>query len=240
VWGRPPQAQRGRAGGQKLLGWGIATPSGCSADPQRTPARHSGDRRTLGTSIPSGKHPAPHRPYRTRADRPLSHIKLPPATAAIVAILLLGFGLTLALPQPAWLAEPWAAPARTLTHANVIHTVLTAVALGVAGRLHERRFGSIATAILVASGAVGSILGVQLFDGQLLVGASGGALALCGALLIDLARRQASASLFGPLVAPMLLHGAIDAFVPGDYGLLHGIGLLVGVLLSRLGKARSS
>jgi membrane associated rhomboid family serine protease len=126
-------------------------------------------------------------------------------------------------------------PLRALVHVSPAHAVLTTVALAVAGRLHERRFGSWATAIVVVAGAAGSLIGVELLEAQPLVGASGGALALCGALLIDLARREASASLFGPLVAPMLLHGALDAMVPGDYGLLHGVGLFVGVMLSRLG-----
>ena len=148
------------------------------------------------------------------------------------------FGLVAQWPLPEWLAAPAALPARALVHASPLHAVLTAVALAVAGRLHERRFGSLATAIVVIAGALVSLAGTELIEGQQLVGSSGGALALCGALPIDLARRQASASLFGPLVAPMLLHGALDAMVPGDYGLLHGVGLFVGVLLSRLSTAR--
>ena len=184
---------------------------------------------------------------------------LPPATAAAVSVVLLGaaavvpghvrslpadagwlFALVAAWPLPGWIGEPAALPARAVVHASPVHAVLTAVALAVAGRLHERRFGSVATAVVVVAGAVGSVVAVDLLEGQALVGASGGALALCGALLIDLARRQASASLFGPLVAPMLLHGALDALVPGDYGLLHGVGLFAGVLLSRLSTARSA
>jgi membrane associated rhomboid family serine protease len=181
-----------------------------------------------------------------------------PATAAVVAATLLAtvalvpghvsslpadagwlFALVAAWPLPTWLTEPVALPLRALLHASPIHALLTAVALAVAGRLHERRFGSLATLVVVLVGALGSLAATELIEGQQLVGASGGALALCGALLIDLARRQASASLFGPLVAPMLLHGALDALVPGDYGLLHGVGLFVGVLLSRLSTAPS-
>jgi membrane associated rhomboid family serine protease len=189
----------------------------------------------------------------------VSRPSLPPATAAIVAALLLAsaplvpgqvaslppdagwlFALVAQWPLPEWLEQPAALPLRALVHATPMHLVLTAVALAVAGRLHERRFGSLATLILVTVGGIGSVVAVELIEGQALVGASGGALAVCGALLVDLARRQASTSLFGPLVAPMLLHGALDALVPGDYGLLHGVGLLAGVLLSRLSTNRSA
>jgi hypothetical protein len=38
----------------------------------------------------------------------------------------------------------------------------------------------------------------------------------------------------------MLLHGALDALVPGDYALLHAVGLVVGALLSRRSTARSA
>ena len=184
---------------------------------------------------------------------------LPPATAAIVVAILVTsallvpgqvaalppdagplFALIAQWPLPDWLGQPAALPPRALVHATPLHVLLTAVAIAVAGRLHERRFGSLATAIVVTVGAVGSVAAVELIEGQQVLGASGGALALCGALLIDLARRQAGSSLFGPLVAPMLLHGALDALVPGDYGLLHGVGLFAGVLLSRLSTARSA
>jgi membrane associated rhomboid family serine protease len=137
-------------------------------------------------------------------------------------------------PLPEWLGRAAALPARPFVHVSPVHALLVAVGTGVAGWMHERRFGTARTGfVFLVGAAVGLAVPALLAEGEPL-GASGGALALFGALLSDLARRRASTSLFGPLVAPMLLHGGIDGLVPIDYSLVHAAGMLAGALLARL------
>ncbi|HEY3081922.1 MAG TPA: rhomboid family intramembrane serine protease [Chloroflexota bacterium] len=179
--------------------------------------------------------------------------RVPAATIAIVALILLVAGLLVpgqlaALPSdaggvyallapwplPGWLDEGAALPLRPFVHASPVHALLAALGTAAAGWMHERRFGTARTGfVFLVGSALGLALSALIGEAEPL-GASGGALALFGALLMDLARRRASASLFGPLVAPLLLHGAIDGLVPGDYSIVHGAGLLTGAVLARL------
>ena len=179
--------------------------------------------------------------------------RLPAATLAIVAGILLVaallvpgqlaampadagglYALLSPWPLPGWLDATAATPLRLFVHASPAHALLSALGVAAAGWMHERRFGSAPTLLVFLAGGAAGLAAAALFAGPGLLGASGGALALFGALLSDLAQRRASPSLFGPLVAPMLLHGAIDVLVPGDYSLVHGAGLVVGALLVRL------
>lgn len=182
---------------------------------------------------------------------------VPAATLAIVAGILLVaallvpgqlaavpadasglYALLAPWPLPDWLGERAALPLWPFVHTSPAHALLAAVGTAVAGWLHERRFGPVRSLLVFLLGSAVALGAHALTADAQPLGASGGALALFGALLMDLARRRASASLFGPLIAPMLLHGAIDGLVPGDYSLVHGAGLVVGALLVLLFPSR--
>lgn len=137
---------------------------------------------------------------------------------------------------PSWAAAPLALPARLLLHESAVHALLAVVGVSLGGALWERRVGAIPTVLVALAGGAA---GLALWDigaaGTTVpwLGATGASMALFGALLMDLARRGGASSLFGPLVAPMLLHGAIDALVLTDYSALHAAGFVVGALLGR-------
>lgn len=114
----------------------------------------------------------------------------------------------------------------TLAPAGVPHTLLVALGLVVAGFGYEPRFGQVRTAIVAAAGLLPGLA----FDDAI----SGAAMALFGGWLLDLARRGENRSLFGPLVAPILLHGALEAATGAQLGIPHGIAFAAGALLTRV------
>ena len=141
---------------------------------------------------------------------------------------------------PSWFARlaeaarPAAALVAPLVSLGPVHALLAAAGLAVAGFAHEQRFGRSRTLLTFALGALlPEALAVADALPWLPTGATTGAMALFGGRLLDMARRGESRSLFGPLVGPLILHGAIESLVPSEWGLVHALGFVAGAVLAR-------
>jgi hypothetical protein len=177
-------------------------------------------------------------------------MRRPWATFALAtAVLLVGLvslpeqlGLSrqgLAAP-PVWFASladaarPLAALVAPLVPLGPVHALLTAAGVAVAGFGYELRFGRGRTLLTFALGAL--LPGALALVGALPwlpVGGTAGAMALFGGRLLDMARRGESRSLFGPLVGPLILHGAMETLVAGEWGPVHALGFAAGAVLAR-------
>jgi hypothetical protein len=131
-------------------------------------------------------------------------------------------------------ARPLAALVAPVVPLGPLHALLGAGSLALAGFAYEQRFGRVPTLAAFAVGALlPGALGLAGILAWLPIGATAGAMALFGGRLLDMARRGEGISLFGPLVGPLILHGAMQSFVPGDWGPVHAIGFAAGAVLTR-------
>src|SRR5262245_814313 len=129
-------------------------------------------------------------------------------------------------------ARPLAALIAPLVPLGPVHALLTATGVAVAGFGYELRFGRGRTLLTFALGAL--LPGALALLGALpwlRLGGTAGAMALFGGRLLDMARRGESRSLFGPLVGPLILHGAMETLVPGEWGPVHALGFAAGAVL---------
>src|SRR5438552_13105533 len=182
---------------------------------------------------------------------PFTRMRRPWTTFAVAtAVLLVGlvslpeqFGLSrqgLAAP-PSWFASlaeaspPAAALVAPLVPLGPVHALLAAAGLAVAGFAYEQRFGPSRALLTFALGALlPEALALADALPWLPTGPTAGAMALFGGQLLAMARRGESRSLFGPLVGPLILHGAMQALVPGEWGPVHALGFAVGAVLTRV------
>jgi hypothetical protein len=131
-------------------------------------------------------------------------------------------------------ARPLAALIAPLVSLGPAHALLAAGGLAVGGFAYELRFGSQRALLAFALGALlPNLLALVGLLPWLPVGGTAGAMALFGGRLLDLARRGESRSLFGPLVGPLILHGAMQTLVPGEWGAVHALGFAAGAVLTR-------
>jgi hypothetical protein len=131
-------------------------------------------------------------------------------------------------------ARPLAALVAPLVPLGPFHALVAAAGLAVAGFAYELRFGRARTLLTFGLGAL--LPGALALAGALPwlpVGGTTGVMALFGGRLLDMARRGESRSLFGPLVGPLILHGAMEALVPGEWGPVHALGFAAGAVLTR-------
>jgi membrane associated rhomboid family serine protease len=133
-------------------------------------------------------------------------------------------------------AAPLAALVSPFVPVSPLHALLGAIGVAVAGFLVEGRFGTRRTLALFGAGAMAPWVLMVLAWGFLAppIGPSPGAMGLFGARLFDMARRGESRSLFGPLVGPIILHGAVERLIGGEWGVAHAAGFVVGALLGQL------
>jgi hypothetical protein len=137
-------------------------------------------------------------------------------------------------------ARPLAALLAPLVPLGPLHALLAAAGLAVAGFAYEQRFGRAGTLLAFAAGALlPELLALAGALPGLPIGATAGVMALFGGRLLDMARRGESRSLFGPLVGPLILHGAMEALVPGEWGTVHAVGFAAGAALTRLRPPQS-
>jgi hypothetical protein len=132
-------------------------------------------------------------------------------------------------------ARPLAALAAPLVSLGPVHALLTAAGLAVGGFAYELRFGRRPALLAFALGALlPNLLALVGALPWLPVGGTAGTMALFGGRLLDMARRGESRSLFGPLVGPLVLHGAMESLVAGEWGLVHALGFCAGAVLTRV------
>ena len=191
----------------------------------------------MGKPIPG---PLPCRPMR----RPWTTFALATAVLLVGLVSLpeqLGLSRQGVAAPPLWFttladaARPLAALVAPLVSLGPLHALLTAAGLALGGFGYELRFGR---RLVLLAFAVGALLPEAIaLTGALPwlpVGGTAGAMALFGGRLLDMARRGESRSLFGPLVGPLVLHGAMESLVFGDWGPVHAIGFAAGAVLTRL------
>jgi len=185
---------------------------------------------------------------------------LPLATAIIVGIIVIVFGLEEALggstnpstldlvgalvPDRVIAGEWWRVFAAVFIHMGPLHLVMNTVALIALGAFVERRLGALATAaVFLASGALPMLAHVALAslgDASPTVGASGGVMGLAGAAGALLARGyfergvQEARRHLRLLVTLLVVQTAIDLTVPIVDFLGHSLGLAIGFTLGAL------
>ena len=166
-------------------------------------------------------------------------MRRPWATFALATAVLVVSRQGLAAP-PFWFASladaapPLAALLAPLVPLGPVHALLAAAGLAVAGFTYELRFGHTRALLAFWLGAL--LPGALALIGALPwlpVGGTAGVMALFGGRLLDMARRGESRSLFGPLIGPLILHGAMEVLVPGYWGPVHALGFAAGAVLTR-------
>jgi len=127
----------------------------------------------------------------TPEERPLIKINLPPATALLCALILLGYLLPIAIPlnelalSPALVYErPWTLITHMFMHANIPHLLLNLMALFMFGIILEPHIGTKRFLIIFFLSGLSAGLGEALIASpdSSSVGASGAIFGVMGAL----------------------------------------------------------
>ena len=176
-----------------------------------------------------------------------------PATVALVAILGAVFAIELSRGAPGHDAvllalgalsdrvgpgrDPWRLLTYGLLHANWVHLLLNVSLLGYAGRIVERRIGSLPTLATFLLGVLGGGVGLTIRAAihpktGISIGASAGCFALLACAILLLYRPDAAR--FGQTDRPrrallvIALAGIGISFLPGVSLVGHAVGLVVG------------
>ncbi|MBM4383153.1 MAG: rhomboid family intramembrane serine protease [Deltaproteobacteria bacterium] len=202
---------------------------------------------------------ARRREAMARLDRKLTG-GAPRVAIALIALAAICYGLQVASPaffelaiyraRLVELGEQWRSLTTQFLHGNLAHLVVNSLAILVAGRFVERATGRAATLLAVGGAALGTTIASSLAHYDEVIGASGIAAGLFGALtaLEFFAPQELPAQARVPrelLVAVLLAQVALDrflpqmfpAFVPPIAGAAHIGGFVGGALAALLARA---
>jgi len=138
-----------------------------------------------------------------------------------------------------WPDAPWRLLSYGFLHAGPVHLGANALALVVLGPMVERAFGALGTALIVLGGVVLGGIGISLLGAAgITVGASAGAMALLGAVVvITIGHRQVCGTRTGKAAARLgvmliVLQSALDAITPMISSAGHICGGLAGLAIA--------